>query len=135
MSIRVAINGFGRMGRLAFRAAWDCPDFNIVHINEINGGPEVAAHLLEFDSVHGHWSHQITSAADSLTVDGQKISFSNYPSPAETPWQELGIDIVIEASGRFRSVDTLDPLFQKRGKESYCCGAGKKRCTESGHGS
>ena len=52
---RVGINGFGRMGRLAFRAAWDLPDISIVQVNEIKGGPATAAHLLEFDSVHGRW--------------------------------------------------------------------------------
>ena len=54
--IRIGINGFGRMGRLVFRAAWDCTDVAVVHINEIKGGPATAAHLLEFDSVHGRWS-------------------------------------------------------------------------------
>jgi glyceraldehyde 3-phosphate dehydrogenase len=53
---RIGINGFGRMGRLAFRAAWDCTDVEVVHINEIKGGAATAAHLLEFDSVHGRWS-------------------------------------------------------------------------------
>ena len=51
--IRIGINGFGRMGRLVFRAGWDCADVSVVHVNEINGGPSTAAHLLEFDSVHG----------------------------------------------------------------------------------
>ncbi len=113
MGIRVAINGFGRMGRLAFRAAWDWPDFEIVHINELKGGAEVAAHLLEFDSVHGHWDHDISFTPDSLTVDGSKIGFSSYSSPADTPWENLGIDIVIEASGKFRCAETLAPYFSK----------------------
>ncbi|RLA20170.1 MAG: type I glyceraldehyde-3-phosphate dehydrogenase, partial [Gammaproteobacteria bacterium] len=55
MTIKVAINGFGRMGRLAFRAAWDWPEFEIVHINENAGDAATAAHLLNFDSVHGRW--------------------------------------------------------------------------------
>ena len=68
MSIRVGINGFGRMGRLALRATWDWPDFEIVHINEIKGGPETAAHLLEFDSVHGRWEKQIEFDDTSISI-------------------------------------------------------------------
>ncbi|HUJ50461.1 MAG TPA: glyceraldehyde 3-phosphate dehydrogenase NAD-binding domain-containing protein, partial [Bryobacteraceae bacterium] len=60
---RIGINGFGRMGRLAFRAAWGCPDLAVVHINEIKGGPATAAHLLEFDSVHGRWPKLIKAGA------------------------------------------------------------------------
>ena len=60
---RVGINGFGRMGRLAFRAAWDCTELRVVHINEIKGGAATAAHLLEFDSVHGRWSKSIKAEA------------------------------------------------------------------------
>ena len=63
---RIGINGFGRMGRLAFRAAWDCTTWTVVHINEIKGGPATAAHLLEFDSVHGRWSKSM-KAEDGRT--------------------------------------------------------------------
>ena len=113
MSIRVAINGFGRMGRLAMRAAWDWPEFEIVHINETKGGPEVAAHLLEFDSVHGRWPHEVSASTDAIQVDGKEISFSGFSSPATANWQDHNIDIVIEASGKFRTVETLDPYFEK----------------------
>lgn len=58
MSTKIAINGFGRMGRLALRAAWDWPEFEIVHINEHAGDAKTAAHLLNFDSVHGKWEHE-----------------------------------------------------------------------------
>jgi glyceraldehyde 3-phosphate dehydrogenase len=111
MSIRVGINGFGRMGRLGFRAAWDWPEFEIVHINEIKGGPECAAHLLEFDSVHGRWDRQIGFDANSLTVAGKKLGFSECTLPGEVPWGELAVDIVIEASGKFRTPETLQPYF------------------------
>ena len=59
MATRIGINGFGRMGRLALRAAWDWPELEIVHVNEVKGGPVTAAHLLEFDSVHGRWDRGI----------------------------------------------------------------------------
>jgi glyceraldehyde 3-phosphate dehydrogenase len=111
MSIRIGINGFGRMGRLALRAAWDWPEFDIVHINEIKGGAECAAHLLEFDSVHGRWSRTISADTDAVVIDGKRIGFSEYKSPGEVPWKEYGVDIVIESSGRFRTPELLQPYF------------------------
>ncbi len=112
MSIRVGINGFGRMGRLALRVALDCPDFDIVHINEIAGGPRTAAHLLEFDSVHGRWQRDIQYTEDAIQVDGQKISFSECVSPSEINWDAYEVDIVIEASGAFRTTQELAPHFE-----------------------
>lgn len=111
MSIRVGINGFGRMGRLALRAAWNWPEFEIVHINEIKGGAECAGHLLEFDSVHGRWDRQIDFSDTSLSIDGKTIGFSEHKMPGEVPWDELGIDIVIEASGKFRTTELLHPYY------------------------
>jgi len=112
MSIRVGINGFGRMGRLALRVALDCPDYNIVHINEIAGGPRTAAHLLEFDSVHGRWQRDIQYTEETIQVDGQEISFSECGSPSEINWDAYEVDIVIEASGAFRTTQELAPHFE-----------------------
>ncbi len=113
MSIRVGINGFGRMGRLALRAALDWPEFEIVHINEVKGGAECAAHLLEFDSVHGRWKRSISFDETSLSIDGKRIGFSEHKTPGEVPWDELGIDIVIEASGKFRTTELLQPYYDR----------------------
>jgi glyceraldehyde 3-phosphate dehydrogenase len=112
MSIRVGINGFGRMGRLALRVALDCSDYDIVHINEIAGGPRTAAHLLEFDSVHGRWQRDIQYTEDAIQVDGQIISFSECVSPSEINWDTYEVDIVIEASGAFRTTQELAPHFE-----------------------
>ncbi|TNF47526.1 MAG: type I glyceraldehyde-3-phosphate dehydrogenase [Deltaproteobacteria bacterium] len=112
MSIRVGINGFGRMGRLALRVALDCPDYDIVHINEIAGGPRTAAHLLEFDSVHGRWRRDIQYTEEAIQVDGQEISFSECVSPSEINWEAHEVDIVIEASGAFRTTQELAPHFE-----------------------
>ena len=72
MAIRVGINGFGRMGKLGFRAGWGSPEYEIVHVNEIKGDAVCQAHLLEFDSVHGRWCRdQISSRPDALIVAGQ----------------------------------------------------------------
>ncbi|PLX85506.1 MAG: type I glyceraldehyde-3-phosphate dehydrogenase [Desulfuromonas sp.] len=113
MGIRVGINGFGRMGRLALRAAWDWPELDIVHVNEVKGGPEAAAHLVEFDSVHGRWARQVAAAEKSIVIDGVEVGFSGHPTPGEVPWAEAGVDIVIEASGRFRTPELLQPYFDR----------------------
>lgn len=112
MSIRIGINGFGRMGRLALRAAWDWPELEIVHVNEIKGGAGCAAHLLEFDSVHGRWNREIRHEANAILIDGQHIGFSEHKTPGEVPWRESGVDIVIEASGKFRTPELLQPYFE-----------------------
>ena len=113
MSIRVGINGFGRMGRLALRTSWDWPDFEIVHINEVKGGPETAAHLLEFDSVHGRWQRDIRGVDGSLEIDGKTAGFSAEKGPGDIPWGELGVDLVIESSGKFRTPELLQPYFDR----------------------
>ena len=76
MRMRVGINGFGRMGRLSLRAAWEWPEFDIVHINELKGGPQAAAHLLEFDTVHGRWQRDIRAEAEAIRIDDKRVSFS-----------------------------------------------------------
>ena len=113
MTVRIGINGFGRMGRLALRAAWGWPEFEFVHINEINGGSEAAAHLLTFDSVHGRFRHEATAGKDGIELDGKHIGFSSFAAPGEVPWSERGVDIVLECSGKFRTPSTLKPYFER----------------------
>ena len=113
MSIRVGINGFGRMGRLALREAWDWPDLEIVHINEVKGGSETAAHLLEFDSVHGRWRRNIRADDNSVVIDEKAVSFSEEKSPGDVSWDKMGVDIVIESSGKFRTTELLQPYFDR----------------------
>ena len=117
MAVRVGINGFGRIGRLVLRAAWDFPELEFVHINEIKGGVEAAAHLLTFDSVHGRWLPDVQVIGDRIVIDdqktSQKISFSEYAKPELVDWQNLGVDIVLECSGKFRTPETLNPYFSK----------------------
>jgi glyceraldehyde 3-phosphate dehydrogenase len=109
--IRVGINGFGRMGRLAVRAAWDSPDFEFAHINELHGDAEVAAHLLMFDSVHGRWDRQAVADGDHLVIDGRRVSYSRAQNPDGPLWADLGIDVVVECSGKFRTMDALESYF------------------------
>ncbi len=111
MAIRVGINGFGRMGRLALRAGWGRPDLQFVHINEVAGGPETAAHLLTFDSVHGRWNRRVEAGDGQIQIDGTAVAFSALPKPGDVPWSTQQVDIVLECSGRFRTTETLDPYF------------------------
>jgi glyceraldehyde 3-phosphate dehydrogenase len=111
MSIRIGINGFGRMGRLGFRAAWDKGDVEIVHVNELHGGPETAAHLLEFDTVHGAWDRNIIAGDGCFEVSGRRVSYSSKATPGEVDWASMGVDIVVESSGKFRTPESLQPYF------------------------
>jgi glyceraldehyde 3-phosphate dehydrogenase len=120
--MRVGINGFGRIGRLAARVALGglegggveggFPALDIVHINEPVGGPETAAHLLEFDSVHGRFRAPIWAEADALHVGERRIGFSAHSRPADVPWRELGVDLVIESSGKFTTRASLEPYLE-----------------------
>nr|WP_199899744.1 glyceraldehyde 3-phosphate dehydrogenase NAD-binding domain-containing protein [Sneathiella glossodoripedis] len=105
MTIKVGINGFGRMGRLTLRAAWDNPELSIVHVNDPAGEAFTFAHLLEFDSVHGRWPKQIVTDKNSIFIDEQKVSFTQNTEISETDWSNC--DIVIEASGKFKTKAAL----------------------------
>ena len=126
MSVRVGINGFGRMGRLALRAAFGSPDFSIVHVNEAKGGPDVAAHLLEFDSVHGRWPMPVAAASSGFTVDGHAVAYSNRIAPEETAWEESHVEVVLECSGKFLTPETLAGHF-KRGARKVVVAAPVKQ--------
>ncbi|WP_407275146.1 ArsJ-associated glyceraldehyde-3-phosphate dehydrogenase [Halothiobacillus sp. DCM-1] len=109
MTIRVAINGFGRMGRLALRALVDRPalGLTVVHINEIAADAACMAHLTEFDSVHGRWPHALSAGEDYLEVDGMRIGYSMHKTIDALDWSELGVDVVIEATGKWRSYEQI----------------------------
>jgi glyceraldehyde 3-phosphate dehydrogenase len=107
MSIRIGINGFGRMGRLALRAGWGRPGVHFVHVNEIKGGPETAAHLLMFDSVHGRWDREVHAEANALLINGERVAFTAHDTPAAIPWSHSGVDIVFESTGKVKTTDGL----------------------------
>jgi glyceraldehyde 3-phosphate dehydrogenase len=111
--VRVGINGFGRMGRLALRAAWDRDDLEIVALNEPSASAETMALLLEFDSVQGRWGRACSAATDALLVDDAHVAWSSHASPAEIPWGELGVELVLECSGRFRKSAALSPHLER----------------------
>lgn len=111
MNIRIGINGFGRIGRLAARVLWDHPGLELVHVNEVAGDVGTAAQLLEFDTVHGRWGQRVAVADGGLEVAGRQISFTQSRVPGESPWADRGVDVVLECSGQFRSRDALQPYF------------------------
>lgn len=112
MTANIGINGFGRIGRLNLRNAFGDPTLNFSHINEAHGPASTSAHLLEFDSVHGHWdAHQITSSDGALTIDGKQISHSQNRDLESTDWSQC--DIVLECSGEFRSPELLQNYFDQ----------------------
>ena len=99
---RVAINGFGRIGRLTFRAFLESgrKDLDFVAINDL-GSAEMNAHLLEFDSVHGRFHGKISVADKHLKADGQDVAVLSEATPEKLPWRDMGVDIVMECTGRF----------------------------------
>jgi glyceraldehyde 3-phosphate dehydrogenase len=103
MTIRVGINGFGRIGRLVFRAARG-KDVEVVGINDITD-PKTLAHLLKYDSIHGHYPGDVQAADDGIVVDGRKIPVFAQRNPAELPWKKVGAAIVVESTGLFTSRD------------------------------
>ncbi len=101
MAIRVGINGFGRIGRVVARLAQNSSDIEIVHINDLTPS-NALAHLFKYDSVHGRADFDIKSDGNDLVVNGKKISISNIKSPAEIPWKDKKVDLVMECTGIFR---------------------------------
>jgi len=111
MTIKVGINGFGRIGRLCLRAAWEWPEIEFVQINDPAGNAETHAHLLNFDSVHGRWQHQAMAQADSIMIDGKKLPLTANSSIDATDWS--GCDVVIEASGKMRDKALLETYLKQ----------------------
>lgn len=97
---KIGINGFGRIGRNVFRAAFDNPEVEVVALNDL-GDIKTLAHLLKYDSVHGTFNHEIAVEGDYLVIEGRKFRVFASPDPAKIPWGEVGADIVVESTGRF----------------------------------
>jgi len=111
VNIKVGVNGFGRMGRLTLRAAWELQDLQIVQINDPAGDARTHAHLLNYDSVHGRWGQVATSEGSDMVVAGRRLACTANERIADTDWS--GCDVVIEASGKFKSKQALkDYLLQ-----------------------
>ena len=111
MTIKVGINGFGRMGRLSLRAAWAWDEIEFIRINDPAGDAATLAHLLNFDSIHGRWDYEAQSADELIVVDGKEIICSQNSAISDTDWSDC--DIVIEASGVMKSTDQLQAYLEQ----------------------
>ena len=128
MGLKVGINGMGRIGRLALRAAMGAAErpaddpradnrLEVVAVNELKGGAAATAHLLAFDSVQGKWRENIRAEGDDAIVIGQqRIAFSSHASPTDIPWGELGVDAVLECTGKFLTPETLQGHLDRGAK-------------------
>lgn len=106
MAIKVGINGFGRIGRLALRASFDWPEIEFVQINDVAGDAATLAHLLKFDSVQGRWHHAVSSEADAILINGKRIRATQEKAIDAVDWS--GCDVVIEATGKHRKGEFLN---------------------------
>ncbi|OOE76935.1 ArsJ-associated glyceraldehyde-3-phosphate dehydrogenase [Salinivibrio sp. ML290] len=111
MTIKVGINGFGRIGRLALRAAFDWPELEFVHINDVAGDTETLAHLLEFDSGQGRWHHAVSAEGNRVQINGHSLTTSQEKAIDAIDWS--GCDVVIEATGKHRDTDLLQKYLDQ----------------------
>jgi len=111
MTIKIGINGFGRIGRLVMRASFDWPEVEFVHINDVAGDAKTLAHLLEFDSIQGRWEHAVESNDNSMTIAGKTIAVSQQADIDVVDWS--GCDVVVEATGVHREKPLLDKYLKQ----------------------
>ncbi len=126
--MKVGINGMGRIGRLALRAAMGAAErqsddpragnrLEVVAVNELKGGAAATAHLLAFDTVQGKWRADIAAEGDStIRIDGKKLAFSAHANPADIPWSELGVDVVLECTGKLLTPETIQGHLDRGAK-------------------
>ena len=125
MSVKVAINGFGRIGRNVLRAAQNTSEFEIVAINDLTS-PQTLAHLLKYDSIHGIFDADVSVADDCIRVNGQNIKVCSERDPAALPWRELGVDVVIESTGLFTNGKDAGKHIQAGAKKVIISAPGKE---------
>jgi len=124
MAIRLGINGFGRIGRLVFRHALKNPAVDVVAVNDITD-PATLAHLLKYDSVHGVLDVEVRVQGQSIVVDGQTLKVSSHRDPADIPWKDFEIDVVIESTGKFRKRDDAAKHLDAGAKKVMISAPGK----------
>ncbi len=111
MTIKIGINGFGRMGRLVMRAAWHWPELEFIQINDPGGDAATLAHLINFDSVHGRWNHEAIADNNKILIDGSAVTISANRVISDTDWSAC--DLVIEASGLMKSKEKLQSYLDQ----------------------
>ncbi len=128
MVVKVGINGFGRIGRNVFRASLGNPELEIVAVNDLTS-PATLAHLLKYDSILGNLKNEISSSADSITIDGKTIKVFAERDPAKLDWTSTGAQIVVESTGIFTDATKAKAHLQGSGEE----GDHLRACDERGH--
>ncbi len=124
MSVRLGINGFGRIGRLVFRAAMEDDRIEVVGINDITDAATLA-HLLKYDSVHGRFNGEVSHTDSAVVVNGKDIPVSSVHDPAELPWGELEVDVALESTGRFRDRENASKHLKAGAKRVIISAPGK----------
>jgi hypothetical protein len=120
MAIQVGINGFGRIGRLAFRQMFRAPGYEIVAINDLTDA-KMLAHLLKYDSSQGRYAlgDKVTAKENSIVIDGDEITIYSQKNPEDIPWAKHGVDVVLECTGFFATKEKVGRPHQSRRKEGY----------------
>src|SRR5579875_1949404 len=116
MTIRIAINGFGRIGRMVYRRAIELGNIDVVAVNG-TAEPEALLHLLKYDSIHGTWNVPMELNEDGWTINGKQTKLFSTRDPRELPWGDLGVDVVIEATGKFRTRETAGVHLEQGAKK------------------
>jgi glyceraldehyde 3-phosphate dehydrogenase len=124
MAKRIAINGFGRIGRLTLRNILDRSDIEVVAVNDLTDN-DMLAHLFKYDSAQGQFDGEVTSSGDSITINGTEIKAYAERDPANLPWSDLGVDVVLECTGIFRTADTARKHIQAGAKKVVISAPGK----------
>jgi len=111
MGVKIGINGFGRIGRLVFRAVHERDDVEVLAVNDITNA-ECLAHLLKYDSVHGRFKGKVEAKADSIVVDGKEVRVLAEKDPVKLPWKDMGVEVAVESTGVFRKRDDIARHFE-----------------------
>lgn len=122
--MRLAINGFGRIGRQVLRIAWEDDALDIVHLNDLTDAPTLA-HLLKYDSTYGIWNHDVQGGNGKLFIDGEEISVGSERDPSRLPWQSEQVDVVLESTGAFRKKEQAHQHIQAGAEKVLVSAPGK----------
>lgn len=124
MTLRIGINGFGRIGRSLFRIAFDHPNIEVVAVNDLVPPPSLA-YLLQYDSIHGRFPHRVEVTDDGFTVNGKHTKVLAVKDPSELPWKDLNVDVVIESTGLFTKKELAEKHLQAGAKKVVLSAPGK----------
>lgn len=125
MGIKVGINGFGRIGRLVFRAGLDNPNIEFVGVNDPFMSPDYCAYMLKYDSIHGQYKGEVSYTDDAIVVNGKEVKFSAEKNPADIAWGKLGAEYVVDATGIFHSKDKAQGHIDAGAKKVVYTGPSK----------